>query len=85
MNPVINQWIVGADVYVALTHSGSIPPYTANLIPNIPILSELYLSMGYKLVNSFLQVEVKENLGAAPATLQIPVTSNSIGPSKTQE
>ena len=39
VNPIINQWVEGTDIYVAITHSPSVQTYTAYLIPNTLILS----------------------------------------------
>lgn len=62
MSPIINQWISGTEVYVALTHSSTFSSYQAFLIINANILSEMYLSMGYTLANSYLSVDISRNL-----------------------
>ena len=74
---ITNQWINGNDVYIAITFDSGVPTTTLCLIINAPVLSELYLNMGYKLTNAFLEVDVYPGLPSTPANVVIPITSNS--------
>ena len=82
VQPIINQWISGSDIYVALTHPTSIPSYSAYLVPNAEILNNFYLNMGYRLLDAYVQVDISLNLQSAPANLAIPAISSAISFSK---
>lgn len=80
-----NQWVSGNDVYVAITYAGSIPNASGYLVPNMPILSDLYLNMGYKLANAFILVNISPSLPAAPSSLTVPLTSATVGSEKLED
>lgn len=79
-NPVsrVNIWIENDFIFVALTHGSQIPTYKASLIINSNILDKIYQSMGYNIVNVFVDVNISADLPLATINLQIPSgTSNS--------
>ena len=78
VSPIINQWISGSEIYVALTHPNNIPSYTAYLIPNSEVLNDFYLNMGYRLLDSYLQVDINGNQPTAPTDMVIPAISSAV-------
>ena len=72
INPIINVWIEGSDVWVALKYTNVIPSGKVYFILNSDALDSIYRSMGYTTADGFTSAQISNNLPPTPNTVQIP-------------
>ena len=71
-NPIINVWIDGLDVWVALKYPSIIPSGKVYFILNSEALDTIYRGMGYTTGDGFTSTTISSNLPPTPSTVQIP-------------
>ena len=74
----VNQWISSnGDIYVVINHLKGIISYTAFLIPNSPLLADIYKDMGYVLKDTFVEVDISLSIPETGGPIPIPITSST--------
>lgn len=58
----LNIWVANGFIYVAITHTTTIPSYDAFLVLNSNVLDSIYRSMGYSTADAFVQTRISGNL-----------------------
>lgn len=71
----VNIWVQDGMIFVALTHPGPIPSYTASFLLNTNVFDSIYRSMGYSTANAAISVPISSSLPDAPVNITIPTNA----------
>lgn len=71
-NPIINTWVDGSDIWVALRYEGEIPAGRVYFAINSVVMDSLYRNIGYTSKDSFTSTTINNYLPPTPGNVQIP-------------
>ena len=71
-NPIINTWVDGSDIWVALRYEGFIPSGRVYFALNSEVMDSLYRNIGYTTKDTFTSANINDYLPPTPQNVQIP-------------